>query len=38
MASELPTFHHHGCGLTPWEALFDRGIGIILAGLAVATP
>lgn len=30
MASELPTFHHDGCGLTPWEALFDRGIGMYM--------
>lgn len=30
MADVHPTFHKHGCGLTPWEAQFDRGIGMLM--------
>lgn len=30
MADEYPTFHQEGFGLTPWEALIDRGVGMLL--------
>lgn len=30
MSDSHPTFHYNGFGLTPWEAQFDRGIGMIM--------
>lgn len=30
MADEHPTFHYEGFGLTPWEALIDRGVGMLM--------
>ena len=30
MADRYPTFHAEGCGLTQWEAMIDRGIGMLM--------
>lgn len=30
MAEAHPTFYYDGCGLTPWEAMIDRGVGMIM--------
>ena len=30
MADELPIFHYEGLGLTPWEAMIDRGLGMLM--------
>lgn len=30
MAEDQPTFHYEGFGLTPWEALIDRGVGMLM--------
>lgn len=30
MAEANPTFHLEGFGLTPWEAMIDRGIGMLM--------
>lgn len=30
MAEELPTYYYDGVGLTHWEAMIDRGVGMIM--------
>lgn len=30
MADAYPTFWHEGCGLTQWEAMIDRGVGMLM--------
>lgn len=30
MASTHPTYHFDGFGLTPWEAMYDRGVGMFM--------
>lgn len=30
MAQEYPTFYYDGCGLTHWEAMIDRGVGMMM--------
>lgn len=30
MAEKLPSFHYGFCGLTHWEAMIDRGVGMLM--------
>lgn len=30
MAEAYPSFYADGCGLTPWEAMIDRGVGMLM--------